>query len=1343
MYDAGTAALAVVPQFKGVESAIRKQASQWGVSAGQAFGSAFNSKVKDDTGGSGAPPVGPDRKRSQRQGQEAGGSFADGFQRRVKAALKNLPPVNISVARNEAEQEIKDLSAQLRTLSDQRIGIDVDATAALAEVQRIQARLDEVSRSSPDVQVRADTLAAAAQLAAITAQVERLTGRDVTVNVDADTAGATAQIAAVGDASNLSTGRMQSLIGVGIGLGPLIAPAAATAAAAVAAIGPAALSGAAGLGVVALGVSGVVGAVKQMSAVDEQAAQSAVTLAGQQSAVAAAVDGVRSAERALANTRTQVADGARRAAQQVADAQRALTAAERDALRVRQDLSQAQREARQALEDLASQVSNNALDQRQANFDVAEARRELDRVLADPKATQEQRTQAQITYDRQVLQQEDLRRRGKRLQTEQTAAVKAGVEGSDQVRAARQRIADADEQVAAAQRSLSQARIAAQQQERQGAYQIAQGLQAVASAQRSVGTASAAAAVGGTSAMLKLQQAMDDLSPAGRTFAKFIFGLRGEFLSLRQAAERGLLPGVQAGIEALLPYLPQMRVFVERIGAAIGGLAQRAGEALASPFWEDFFDWLGASAGPMLADFGTVVGGLAKGFAALMMAFAPMSEDLVAGLAKMSTGFADWATSLSGSAGFEQFLDYVKANGPVLGKLLLDLVVVTFKLLVAFAPLGTVMLKALGGLADWLAELDPGVLLGLAGAVAVVVAAIFGPISAVIAVVVAFVGVWVYAYNRIDWFRAAVQVWFAAIGTAAMWLWSNAIQPAFAGIAAAVSVAWTTVIQPAFAGIRSFVVDTLAPAFVWLWNGIIEPAFAGIAAVISWAWTNVISPVLKVFVYWLKNILGPVVTVLWKNVIIPAWQGIKFAISLAWTSIKVVFGLIQIGVKALAMIFTWWLNAIAKPIWNALYSGVIRPAWEKIKPVFQALGGFIKSTVVPAFQSGVAAIGKAWEKIRDIAKIPVRFVVNTVLNNGILAAYNKLAKAFGVSTVSPIKLPSGFATGGYIAGPGTGTSDSVLARLSNGEYVIPARIVRRLGVDFFDQLIGRTGVSRPGDGSEGLAFALGGLVNFGKNIWDAVTNPIKLIKAPINAAIGRIPGAGIFRAVIAGMGHKLVDGLLGWIKGGTGTGGAVGDIGKAQAFARAQAGKPYVWAGVGPNGYDCSGLVGAAYRVAHGKSPHQRIFSTSNMARFFPRVGQRGAFTAGWAHAGERGGGSVGHTAANIAGLGVESRGGDGVVIGNRATPYTAFARWGTYDSGGYLPPGASLVINSTGRPEPVLTGNQYQTLAAAAARSGGTFNGVLVMQDGTFMGRIRGQMEQVIDGALGALADGRVYNTA
>lgn len=64
----------------------------------------------------------------------------------------------------------------------------------------------------------------------------------------------------------------------------------------------------------------------------------------------------------------------------------------------------------------------------------------------------------------------------------------------------------------------------------------------------------------------------------------------------------------------------------------------------------------------------------------------------------------------------------------------------------------------------------------------------------------------------------------------------------------------------------------------------------------------------------------------------------------------------------------------------------------------------------------------------------------------------------------------GFATGGYIAGPGTGTSDSIPAFLSNGEYVLTADAVQNVGLPLLDAMnSGRVG-----------HFATGGLVS-GRN----------------------------------------------------------------------------------------------------------------------------------------------------------------------------------------------------------------------------------------------------------------------
>lgn len=61
------------------------------------------------------------------------------------------------------------------------------------------------------------------------------------------------------------------------------------------------------------------------------------------------------------------------------------------------------------------------------------------------------------------------------------------------------------------------------------------------------------------------------------------------------------------------------------------------------------------------------------------------------------------------------------------------------------------------------------------------------------------------------------------------------------------------------------------------------------------------------------------------------------------------------------------------------------------------------------------------------------------------------SKAAAQKYLDSIKVPA-YASGGLITGPGTGTSDSIIARLSNGEYVMSADAVRMFGTGLLDQM---------------------------------------------------------------------------------------------------------------------------------------------------------------------------------------------------------------------------------------------------------------------------------------------------
>lgn len=92
-------------------------------------------------------------------------------------------------------------------------------------------------------------------------------------------------------------------------------------------------------------------------------------------------------------------------------------------------------------------------------------------------------------------------------------------------------------------------------------------------------------------------------------------------------------------------------------------------------------------------------------------------------------------------------------------------------------------------------------------------------------------------------------------------------------------------------------------------------------------------------------------------------------------------------------------------------------------------------TAITATTAGLAATtAAAWAPAAALASL-ASFGANAA------PAAAALTTTTGLAT--GLALVPGFANGGYISGAGTGTSDSIPARLSNGEYVMPARQTRQ------------------------------------------------------------------------------------------------------------------------------------------------------------------------------------------------------------------------------------------------------------------------------------------------------------
>jgi cell wall-associated NlpC family hydrolase len=699
-------------------------------------------------------------------GDRAGSAFRMNLSKALSGGLSKLPEIKVDADTSEAEAKLAQLRADMVDLRSKRIGVNIDADAAYAEVKRIIAELDKLDRRTVDAEIRTNARAVAADLGQVVTAAE----------------GAASSTEGIGAGADFSLSRMEYLIALGASLGTVIVPAAAAAAGAIASIGTMAAAGASGIGVVALALSGVAGAVKALNNYEGDAAKSAKSFNDANRSVASSTDQVRSAEAALANTRRTTAEAAADAARrvtdarqaekraeqdlvdarrqaviseaeadrQVRDAQRAVTAAESDALDVRKQLNQAIEDAKNNMLDLTAQLHRNELDQAKAVTAQMAALEALNKLKANPRATEIELRTAQEAYDEQTVQLEELGVKHKELAEKKAKYDKEGVEGDAQVIAARKRVKDSDQAIADARERLSreeqqrqetyyqaqkkvsdaQAQVAKaqlavadarRQQARQAAdaqYQLAQASQAVTAAQRAQQAAWDKTATAGGDALNTLNQKMSMLSPAQQHFAKFLFGLKDDFIALRDAAAEPMLPQFETAITNLLKYLPSVEAFVGKVADKIGDLAVQASNAFGSSVWQRFFGYVSQTVVPSLQTMYDIGSNLTQGLLNLFLALTPFNQEVGGGLVKLSQDFAIWAEKFDKTQGYRDFLQYVQENGPRVihflgefGQLFIDIVK-------AAAPIGSVVLRVLSLLVDVINSLPTEALTALVAVIA-------------------------------------------------------------------------------------------------------------------------------------------------------------------------------------------------------------------------------------------------------------------------------------------------------------------------------------------------------------------------------------------------------------------------------------------------------------------------------------------------------------------------------------------------------------------------------------------------------------------------------------------------
>lgn len=640
------------------------------------------------------------------------------------------------------------------------------------------------------------------------------------------------------------------------------------------------------------------------------------------------------------------------------------------------------------------------------------------------------------------------------------------------------------------------------------------------------------------------------------------------------------------------------------------------------------------------------------------------------------------------------------------------------------------------------------------------------------------------------YFQAVVWYWQNILAPVAMWLYQSVILPVWNAIKTAIAVVVAAVMTYVQALVWYWQ-NILAPAALWLYNAVILPAWNGIktaiGAVVTWFQT-VAWPALKAA--W--DAVAAAAMWLWQMVLVPVWNGIRAVISavvtwfqtVAWPIVKFVIDAMAFAFQAfktglavvwafirdnvIAPVVNWFQNTVWPMVsatidnikrgfdvmkdaigraWSWVKDTAINPVvnWfqNTVKPAIDTVTGGIKT----AFDTMKDGIGKAWDAVKNAAKEPVRFVIDTVLNNGLIANFNKIADKVGVKALPNVKV-DGFARGGILPGwSRERDGDDQLVPMRRGEGVLVSEGLRdsasralfmaanaaaRRGRSFANFMAG-------GYASGGIVggFKSGGILDKAKRgasgVWDwiadgvdlateVLADPAAALKKLIQGSIDLIPGAGVIKDAAASIPGKIIDGIASSIKsvaqaapaaaaggggGPIGPTGSGGSLGAAEALSR-QFGLVVTSRGrrgarTAQNGLVSLHALGRALDIAGSPGQMMAFFNAADRA-FSPTELLYSPAGARNKHRSGRRGPNTGATLRNHYSHVHIGFAKGGILGGARFQSPAIDAFTGgsivpkLYDTGGVVDTGYTPIVNKTRKPEALLTNAQWMDASRAIA---------------------------------------------
>lgn len=431
--------------------------------------------------------------------------------------------------------------------------------------------------------------------------------------------------------------------------------------------------------------------------------------------------------------------------------------------------------------------------------------------------------------------------------------------------------------------------------------------------------------------------------------------------------------------------LPRLAPLVNATATAVQGLVDDFAKFTVSRQFDRLLDTFRIYGPAAIGTLGRSVGNLFGGIVNLFVKFAPYQSGFLDWIEDASRRFSKWSGSMSATNGVSKFMGYIKRVGPDVALLFQSLAEFVGKFIVALGPLAGVQLKILTGIFTTLNKLPKEALTGIAFGITAVVIGLKAweirtkAVAIAQAVAAGATKAWAFAQKLLNLAMKANPIGLLIVGLTLLGAglvlaykksetFRRIVDGAWAGIKKAVSSAWNGTIKPVLKAFGAYIAGTVMPIVRRLWTNVVKPTFGDIGRFIGSVWRNVVKPIFGAYKTYLTNVLFPVLRFLWERVVKPVFGGLGRTIGNTWRN-------------------------VVKPVFGAMREGV-----DKVRS---------------AFRTAVDRIRDIWSELKGATKAPVRFIIETVMNNGLFKAIGKIP---GLKAPH-IDLPKGWATGGW-TGPG-------------------------------------------------------------------------------------------------------------------------------------------------------------------------------------------------------------------------------------------------------------------------------------------------------------------------------------